>query len=74
MTLRVLVKTIINGLLQGVSWRKETLKTGGQVCYSIWYVHKIRTVCLPYPDCHLATGKKGKWRRKNETFILIRTS
>ena len=30
MTLRVLVKTIINGLFTGSSWRKETLKTGGR--------------------------------------------
>ena len=26
---------------------QRNVENRGQVCYSIWYVHKIRTVCLP---------------------------
>ena len=59
---------------------QRNVENRGEVCYYIWYVQKIRTVYFPPPVCCplsavTETGRKrGKWRRRNETFILIGTS
>ena len=53
---------------------QRNVENRGEVCYSIWYVQKTRTVCFPHLECCPADRKKGRWRRKNESFILIGTS
>ena len=53
---------------------QRNVENRGEVCYSIWYVQKTRTVYFLLPMCCPSDRKKGKWRRKNESFILIGTS
>ena len=53
---------------------QRNVENRGEVCYSIWYVHKTRIVCLPVFWPRSDSRDTGKWRRKNETFILIGTS
>ena len=37
---------------------QRNVENRGEVCYSIWYVQKIRTVYVPPPVCCRQTGKR----------------
>ena len=50
---------------------QRNVENRGEVCYSIWYVQKIRTVYLPPPVCCPSDRKKGRWRRKMNLLSLL---
>ena len=50
---------------------QRNVENRGEVCYSIWYVQKIRTVYFPPPVCCPSDRKKGRWRRKMNLLSLL---
>ena len=50
---------------------QRNVENRGEVCYSIWYVQKIRTVYFPSPVCCPSDRKKGRWRRKMNLLSLL---
>ena len=50
---------------------QRNVENRGEVCYSIWYVQKTRTVYFPPPVCCPSDRKKGRWRRKMNLLSLL---